>query len=248
MDCLGIFHVKMYPKGCCIVLSYHKRMRVQNVFTHCTLDMISQDILNYPHLLIQSRSRQVWESPWYWWVNYRWCPQTAVEHIGPLYACTASLTLQIMHWKKFWPPNGWWKTYWPMLILKMNFSICLVSKYICWKCMWLSGSHAFIMSYSWWVFWLGAGRQQAITSTNVDLVLWSCMTSKGHIELTNTVHSPSYQSLYSLCRLTSFCRILWSLEVKRFRFRLFQSLWNSTSFSAAAPPRCLSNFRVMWSL
>ena len=50
------------------------------------------------------------------------------------------------------------------------------------------------------------------------------------------------QGLYSLSGKTSYCKSSWRLEVARFRFRLFQSLWNSTGPSAAALPRCLSNF------
>ena len=51
-----------------------------------------------------------------------------------------------------------------------------------------------------------------------------------------------HQGLYSLSGKTSYCKISWSLEVARFGFRLFQSLWNLTGPSAAALPRCLSNF------
>ena len=54
-----------------------------------------------------------------------------------------------------------------------------------------------------------------------------------------------YQGLYSLSGKTSYCKISWSLEVARFGFRLFQSLWNLTGPSAAALPRCLSNFRAV---
>ena len=51
--------------------------------------------------------------------------------------------------------------------------------------------------------------------------------------------------LYSISGRTSNCKISWSLGVTRFVFRLFQSLWNLTSPSAAALPRCLSNFRTV---
>ena len=51
--------------------------------------------------------------------------------------------------------------------------------------------------------------------------------------------------LYSLSGKTSYRKISWSLEAARFRFRLFQSLWNLTGTSAAALPRCLSNFRAL---
>ena len=50
---------------------------------------------------------------------------------------------------------------------------------------------------------------------------------------------------YSLSSKTSYRKISWSLEVARFGFRLFQSIWNLTGPSAAALPRCLSNFRVV---
>ena len=55
----------------------------------------------------------------------------------------------------------------------------------------------------------------------------------------------SMLGLYSLSGKTSYCKISWSLEVARFGFRLFQSLWNLTGPSAAALPRCLSNFRAV---
>ena len=56
------------------------------------------------------------------------------------------------------------------------------------------------------------------------------------------------QGLYSLSGKTSYRKISWSLEAARFEFRLFQSLWNLTGTSAAALPRCLSNFGVIRSL
>ena len=56
------------------------------------------------------------------------------------------------------------------------------------------------------------------------------------------------QCLYSLSRLTSYRKILWSLKASRFMFRPFQSLWNLTGTSAALLPRCLSNFRAIRSL
>ena len=49
----------------------------------------------------------------------------------------------------------------------------------------------------------------------------------------------------SLSGKTSYREISWNLEAARFGFRLFQSLWNSTGTSAAALPKCLSNFRAM---
>ena len=54
------------------------------------------------------------------------------------------------------------------------------------------------------------------------------------------------QGLYSLGGRTSY-KISWNLEAARLRFRLFQSLWNLTSISAALLPRCLSNFKAIWS-
>ena len=51
--------------------------------------------------------------------------------------------------------------------------------------------------------------------------------------------------LYSLSGKTSYRKISWSLEAARFGFRLFQSLWNLAGTSAAALPRCLSNFRAI---
>ena len=53
------------------------------------------------------------------------------------------------------------------------------------------------------------------------------------------------QGLYSLSGKTSYGKISWSLEAARFGFKLFQSLWNLTSTSAAALPRCQSNFRAL---
>ena len=54
-----------------------------------------------------------------------------------------------------------------------------------------------------------------------------------------------HQGLYSLSGKTSYRKISWSLEAARFGFKLFQSLWNLASTSAAALPRCLSNFRAI---
>ena len=47
--------------------------------------------------------------------------------------------------------------------------------------------------------------------------------------------------LHSLSRRTSYRKISWSLEVARFGFKLFQSLWTLTG-------RCLSNFKAIRSL
>ena len=54
--------------------------------------------------------------------------------------------------------------------------------------------------------------------------------------------------LYSLSGQTSYRTISRSLNAARFGFRLFQSLWNQIGISAAALPRCLSNFRTIRSL
>ena len=51
--------------------------------------------------------------------------------------------------------------------------------------------------------------------------------------------------LYSLSCKTTYRKISWSLEAARFGFKLFQSLWNLQGTSAAALPRCLSNFRAI---
>ena len=56
------------------------------------------------------------------------------------------------------------------------------------------------------------------------------------------------QDLYSLCGRTSYHKTSWSLESARFKFTLFQSLWNLTGTSTAGLPRCLSNFRAIRSL
>ena len=48
--------------------------------------------------------------------------------------------------------------------------------------------------------------------------------------------------------MTSYHKISWSLEAARFGCRLFQSVWNLTGTSAAALPRCLSNFIAIKSL
>ena len=53
-----------------------------------------------------------------------------------------------------------------------------------------------------------------------------------------------FEGLYSLSGKTSYRKISWSLEAARFRFKLFQLLWNLASTSAALP-RCLSNFRAI---
>ena len=56
------------------------------------------------------------------------------------------------------------------------------------------------------------------------------------------------QGLYSLSGRTSYRKISWSLEAARFIFRIFQSLWKLTGTSAAALPRCLSNFKAIYTI
>ena len=51
--------------------------------------------------------------------------------------------------------------------------------------------------------------------------------------------------LYSLNGRTPYHKISRSLEAARFGFKLFQSLWNLAGISAAALPRCLSNYRAI---
>ena len=53
------------------------------------------------------------------------------------------------------------------------------------------------------------------------------------------------QGLYSLSGKTSYPKISWNPEAARWGFKLFQSLWNLAGTSAAALPRCLSNFRAI---
>ena len=67
-------------------------------------------------------------------------------------------------------------------------------------------------------------------------------------EIASSRLTTTFPDLYSLSGRTSYRKNSWSLEAARFRFRLFQSLWNLTGTSAAAQPRCLSNFRMMRSL
>ena len=47
--------------------------------------------------------------------------------------------------------------------------------------------------------------------------------------------------LYSLSSKTSYCKILWSLEAAKFRFRLFQPLCNLIGISTAGLASCLAN-------
>ena len=53
------------------------------------------------------------------------------------------------------------------------------------------------------------------------------------------------RGIYFINRRASYRKISWRLEAARFGFRRFQSLWNLTGTSAAALPRCPSNFRAM---
>ena len=64
-------------------------------------------------------------------------------------------------------------------------------------------------------------------------------------QITKKHNNAQTQGLYSLSCRTSYRKISWSLEAARFGFKLFQLLWNLTGTSAAALPRCLSNFRVI---
>ena len=58
----------------------------------------------------------------------------------------------------------------------------------------------------------------------------------------------THQGLYSLSGKMSYRKISLSLETARFGFKFFPSLWNLTGTSAAALPRCPSNFRAIQSL
>ena len=60
--------------------------------------------------------------------------------------------------------------------------------------------------------------------------------------------SPHVMGLYSLSRWASYSKISLNLKPMRFRFILFLSLWNFTGTSAALLRRCMSNFKVIWSL
>ena len=62
----------------------------------------------------------------------------------------------------------------------------------------------------------------------------------------STVSNPL--GLYSQSGRTSYGKISRSLEAARFGFKLVPSLWNLTGTSAAPLPRCLLNFRAIWSL
>ena len=63
-----------------------------------------------------------------------------------------------------------------------------------------------------------------------------------------TDFSHDIMGLYSLSERTSYRKISRSVEVARFGFRLFQSLWHLTGTSGAALSRCLSHFRAIRSL
>ena len=56
------------------------------------------------------------------------------------------------------------------------------------------------------------------------------------------------QGLYSLSGRMSYGKISRSLEVARYGFKHFSSLWNLTGTSAAPLPKCLLNFRAIRSL
>ena len=83
---------------------------------------------------------------------------------------------------------------------------------------------------------------------------WARIRKYVHILLINA--SPSTeawlnrrlsQGLYLLNGRTSYRKSPCSFEAARFGFKRFQSLWNLTSTSAAMLPKCLSNFRTIWS-
>ena len=83
-------------------------------------------------------------------------------------------------------------------------------------------------------------------------VVWEMSAILSQPQFVNWFHSWAstswievVQGLYSLSGKTSYGKSSWSLEAARFGFRLFQSLWNLTGTSAAALPRCLSNFRML---
>ena len=82
---------------------------------------------------------------------------------------------------------------------------------------------------------------QGLQAHMVDMV-WHMLCLSG-TRMRYRWHEPA-GPLYSLSGRTSYRKISWSLEA-RFDFRLFQSLWNLTGISAAALPKCLSNFRAM---
>ena len=97
----------------------------------------------------------------------------------------------------------------------------------------------------------GVWGLQYIRSLKYILVLLGFVLSWQYYRVFYAVYnSPtcSWQGLYSLSRKASYRKISWSLEVARFRFRLFQLLWNLTGTSAATLPRCLSNFNAKQSL
>ena len=62
-----------------------------------------------------------------------------------------------------------------------------------------------------------------------------------HLHVHHHGYSGTPWLLLTVSARTSYRKISWSLEVARFRFRLYQSLSNVTVTSAAALPRCLSN-------
>ena len=51
--------------------------------------------------------------------------------------------------------------------------------------------------------------------------------------------------LYSLSGRTSYHKMSWSLEAARLNFIMIVLFWNLTVTSAAALPRCLSNFKAI---
>ena len=82
--------------------------------------------------------------------------------------------------------------------------------------------------------------QEMVTVRNNDLIILNSVIS--HILLHGWLQG-LYSLLYSLIWMTSYPKILWSLKAVRFRYRLFQLLWNLTGTLAAVLLRCLWSFR-----
>ena len=91
-------------------------------------------------------------------------------------------------------------------------------------------------------------------SVSVTKYIYQCAHSKNVIKyLSKGINKGVYLILVSTLypgtlftkQSASYRKISWKLEAARFGFRLLQSLWNLTDTSAAALPRCLSNFRAI---
>ena len=89
------------------------------------------------------------------------------------------------------------------------------------------------------------GGFPSLRASNTESVSIYILTPKcnAYVPLDYTNHITN-QGLSSLSGRTSYRKVSWSLEAARFVFRLFQSIWNSTGTSAAAPSSCMSNFRA----